>query len=81
MMHVSIVNFNNHIRYNRLIRFNNESEGQTDRVKSWDLSDLKSREYNEFVTISLWNLPPTINSEKCNRENWSESIYPPSLKK
>ena len=42
MMHVSMVNFNNHIRYNRLIRFNNESEGQTDRVKSWDLSDLKT---------------------------------------
>ena len=37
--------------------------------------------YNEFGTISLYTLPPLINSEKSNSENWSQSGYPPSLKK
>ena len=37
--------------------------------------------YNEFGTISLWTPPPTINSEISNSENWSQSIYHPSLKK
>ena len=32
-------------------------------------------------TISLYTLPPLINSEKSNSEHWSYSIYPPSLKK
>ena len=37
--------------------------------------------YNEFGTISLNTLPPLINSEKSNSENWSQSGYPPSLRK
>ena len=41
----------------------------------------KNSENNEFGTICLWTPPPTINSEKSNSENWSQSIYPPSLKK
>ena len=41
----------------------------------------KKSENNEFGPICLWTPPPTINSEKSNSENWSQSIYPPSLKK
>ena len=41
----------------------------------------KNSENNEFGTICLWTPPPTINSEKSNSENWSQSVYPPSLKK
>ena len=41
----------------------------------------KNSGYNEFGTISLWTPPPTIYSEKSNSENWSQSRYPPSLKK
>ena len=37
--------------------------------------------YNEFGTISLYTLPPLINSEKSNSENLSQSGYPPSLRK
>ena len=35
----------------------------------------KNSENNEF------GFGPTINSEKSNSENWSQSIYPPSLEK
>ena len=38
---------------------------------------IKKTEYNEFGTISLWTLPPPINSEKHNSENWSQPRYPP----
>ena len=36
----------------------------------------KSRENNEFGTISIWTPPPHVNSE-----NWSQSRYPLFLKK
>ena len=35
----------------------------------------KSREFNEFGTVSLWTLLLPLNSGKSNSENWTQSRY------
>ena len=54
-------------------------EGQSHFLRSFGSKNNSG--YNEFGTIFLITLPPLIKSEKSNSENWSQSGYPPSLRK